>query len=41
MLSQIFVMEDVPQALVEGVFKITENKFILLILINFLLFLSV
>lgn len=38
MLSQIFVMEDVPQALVEGVFKITENKFILLILINFLLF---
>jgi len=38
MLSQIFVMEDVPQALVEGVFKITENKFVLLILINFLLF---
>jgi tripartite ATP-independent transporter DctM subunit len=38
MLSQIFVMEDVPQALVEGVFTITENKVLLLILINFLLF---
>jgi len=38
MLSQIFVMEDVPQALVEGVFNITQNKILLLILINFLLF---
>ncbi|MBM9606432.1 TRAP transporter large permease [Desulfopila inferna] len=38
MLSQIFVMEDVPQALVEGVFTITQNKILLLILINFLLF---
>lgn len=38
MLSQIFVMEDVPQALVEGVFTITQNKALLLILINFLLF---
>lgn len=38
MLSQIFVMEDVPQALVEGVFNITTNKVLLLILINFLLF---
>ncbi len=38
MLSQIFVMEDVPQALVEGVFTITKNKVLLLILINFLLF---
>jgi tripartite ATP-independent transporter DctM subunit len=38
MLSQIFVMEDVPQALVEGVFTITTNKVLLLILINFLLF---
>ena len=38
MLSQIFVMEDVPQALVEGVFSITQNKVLLLILINFLLF---
>jgi C4-dicarboxylate transporter, DctM subunit len=38
MLSQIFVMEDVPQALVEGIFTITKNKVLLLILINFLLF---
>jgi tripartite ATP-independent transporter DctM subunit len=38
MLSQIFVMEDVPQALVEGVFTITQNKVLLLILVNFLLF---
>ncbi len=38
MLSQIFVMEDVPQALVQGVFTITQNKVLLLILINFLLF---
>ncbi len=38
MLSQIFVMEDVPQALVDGVFTITQNKVLLLILINFLLF---
>ena len=38
MLSQIFVMEDVPQALVEGVFTITQNRILLLILINFLLF---
>ncbi len=38
MLSQIFVMEDVPQALVEGIFTITSNKVLLLILINFLLF---
>ena len=38
MLSQIFVMEDVPQALVQGVFTITKNKVLLLILINFLLF---
>ncbi|SCY39708.1 TRAP transporter large permease [Desulfoluna spongiiphila] len=38
MLSQIFVMEDVPQALVEGIFTVTQNKVLLLILINFLLF---
>lgn len=37
-LSQVFVMEDVPQALVEGIFTITENKILLLILINLLLF---
>lgn len=38
MLSQIFVMEDVPQAMVDGIFNITQNKVLLLILINFLLF---
>ena len=38
MLSQIFVMEDVPQAMVEAVFGLTQNKVLLLILINFLLF---
>lgn len=38
MLSQMFVMEDIPQALVKTVFGITENKVILLILINLLLF---
>jgi tripartite ATP-independent transporter DctM subunit len=38
MLSQIFVMEDIPQALVDGIFSVTQNKVLLLILINFLLF---
>ena len=38
MLSQIFVMEQVPQALVEGIFNITDNKVLLLVLVNFLLF---
>lgn len=38
MLSQIFVMEEVPQALVEGIFTITTNKMLLLVFINFLLF---
>ena len=38
-LSQMFVLESVPQALVEAIFSITENKVILLILINILLFL--
>lgn len=38
MLSQIFVMEDIPQALVEGIFTVTQNKVLLLILVNFLLF---
>jgi len=37
-LSQMFVMENIPQALVGVIFGITENKFILLILINLLLF---
>jgi tripartite ATP-independent transporter DctM subunit len=38
-LSQMFVMESVPQQLVEAIFSITENKIILLILINIMLFL--
>ncbi|WP_299663041.1 TRAP transporter large permease [uncultured Psychromonas sp.] len=38
-LSQMFVVESVPQALVESIFEITENKVVLLILINILLFL--
>lgn len=38
-LSQMFVYEGVPQALVESIFKITENKVLLLILINLMLFL--
>ncbi|KZL25862.1 TRAP transporter large permease [Pseudovibrio sp. Ad37] len=38
-LSQMFVLESVPQELVEAIFSITENKVLLLILINILLFL--
>ena len=38
-LSQMFVLESIPQALVEAIFSITDNKMILLILINVLLFL--
>lgn len=38
-LSQMFVFEGVPQALVESIFDITENKVVLLILINLMLFL--
>jgi TRAP-type C4-dicarboxylate transport system permease large subunit len=38
-LSQMFVMESIPQELVKSIFDITENKIILLILINILLFL--
>ncbi len=38
-LSQMFVYESIPQRLVEGIFTITENKVVLLILINILLFL--
>ncbi|PVZ72413.1 TRAP transporter large permease [Pelagibaculum spongiae] len=37
-LSQMFVLEGIPQELVEAIFSITEDKAILLILINFLLF---
>ena len=38
MLSQIFVMEQIPQAMVETIFGITQNKVVLLVLINLLLF---
>ncbi len=38
-LSQMFVYEGVPQELVSSIFAITENKILLLILINLMLFL--
>ena len=38
-LSQMFVYESIPQQLVQGIFAITENKVLLLIMINILLFL--
>lgn len=38
-LSQMLVMEDVPQQLVSAIFAITDNGTVLLILINILLFL--
>jgi tripartite ATP-independent transporter DctM subunit len=38
-LGQMFVYESIPQELVGAIFGITENKVILLILINILLFL--
>jgi tripartite ATP-independent transporter DctM subunit len=38
-LSQMFVMESIPQKIVGFIFEITQNKLILLILINILLFL--
>ena len=38
-LSQMFVMESIPQQLVSSIFAITENKALLLILINLMLFL--
>jgi len=38
MMSQTFVMMQVPQAIVKTLFGITQNKVLLLILINFLLF---
>lgn len=37
-LSQMLVLESVPQAIVESIFSITENKTLLLLLINLLLF---
>lgn len=39
MLSQIFVMEDIPQALVEAIFEITTDKTLLLLLVTLFLFL--
>jgi tripartite ATP-independent transporter DctM subunit len=38
-LSQMFVMESIPQKIVGFIFEITQNKLVLLILINILLFL--
>ena len=38
-LSQIFVLESIPQQIVGSIFAITENKVLLLIFINILLFL--
>ncbi len=38
MLSQLFVMEDIPQALVEVIFEITTDKTMLLILVTLFLF---
>lgn len=38
-LSQMFVMEGIPQQIVASIFEITDNKVILLILINIMLFL--
>ncbi len=38
-LSQMFVLENVPQQIVSAIFAITENKVLLLILINIMLFL--
>ena len=38
-LSQMFVFEGIPQQIVSSIFAITENKVVLLILINIMLFL--
>lgn len=38
-LSQMFVFEGIPQLIVSSIFEITENKVVLLILINIMLFL--
>jgi len=38
MLSQVLVLEQVPQAIVKTMFGVTQNKTLLLILINLLLF---
>lgn len=38
MLSQIYVMEDIPQMMVDKIFEITDDKVLLLILVNLFLF---
>lgn len=38
-LSQMFVYESIPQKMVSAIFSVTENKILLLIFINILLFL--
>ena len=38
-LSQMFVLEGIPQQIVASIFEITDNKVILLIMINVMLFL--
>ena len=38
-LSQMFVYESIPQQMVSAIFSVTENKVLLLIFINILLFL--
>jgi tripartite ATP-independent transporter DctM subunit len=38
MLSQIYTMEDIPQAIVELIFQVTRNKVVLLVMVNLLLF---
>ncbi len=38
MLSQIYVMEDIPQMMVDKIFEITDDKVLLLILTNLFLF---
>ncbi|PKH03344.1 TRAP transporter large permease [Psychromonas sp. MB-3u-54] len=38
-LSQMFVVENIPAELVEAVFSVTENKVLLLIFLNIMLFL--
>ena len=38
MLSQTFVLLRVPQALVKGIFGVTQDRTVILILLNFLMF---
>jgi TRAP-type C4-dicarboxylate transport system permease large subunit len=38
MLSQVFVMNKIPQAIIGFMFGITTNRFLLLLMINILLF---